>query len=573
MKKIFLLFLIFGFISYSQNLTVDNDKDFNIAVGLYNANKYSDALSLFQKIAKRTENNSKTTAASFFICKTYDVQKKYTDVEKQSKSFLLSYPQSKYSNEIKILLLKSFIDREDYQKAFKYSLEFLDGSSSIVFNKELKSNAEKISTNYLSSSEVEMYFEQYSNSTSKSFLLLLSGKILLREGDILNALKRFSEIITKHPSSDEYVEALNLKKQYSNQLENEFPIVGVILSLTDQNGREIESASEILEGIKYAFHEYNTAHNEKVGISIKDLQRDKIKVESVISELIADNNMRCIIGPVFSDDVRSSLEAISSSNLCLISPTATDDDLISLNNNFYQANPSLSTRGKIFAQYLYFVENKRKLAVLNAIEGYSPLLAASFTNEFEKLGGKIIAKETYKSKSYSLADQINRILSVANSIEGIYAPISDSKDATAILSQMVQSGLNMDLYGNQDWFLGKGFESSSTSANKLTFESDYFIDFNDPDFKSFSSSFKKITGKETNRNVLYGYDSAKYLLTVIRNIDPTRRNIKNKIESGINVTGFHNNISFDYDRINKYLNIVRFDDGVFNLVEKFRSGK
>lgn len=138
---------------------------------------------------------------------------------------------------------------------------------------------------------------------------------------------------------------------------------------------------------------------------------------------------------------------------------------------------------------------------------------------------------------------------------------------------MVQSGLNMDLYGNQDWFLGKGFESSSTSANKLTFESDYFIDFNDPDFKSFSSSFKKITGKETNRNVLYGYDSAKYLLTVIRNIDPTRRNIKNKIESGINVTGFHNNISFDYDRINKYLNIVRFDDGVFNLVEKFRSGK
>lgn len=110
------------------------------------------------------------------------MSKKIFRSRKQSKSFLLSYPQSKYSNEIKILLLKSFIDREDYQKAFKYSLEFLDGSSSIVFNKELKSNAEKISTNYLSSSEVEMYFEQYLNSTSKSFYCCFQVKYYCVKG-------------------------------------------------------------------------------------------------------------------------------------------------------------------------------------------------------------------------------------------------------------------------------------------------------------------------------------------------------------------------------------------------------
>ncbi len=63
-----------------------------------------------------------------------------------------------------------------------------------------------------------------------------------------------------------------------------------------------------------------------------------------------------------------------------------------MSKNFYQANPTIFSRGKIFAQYIYFVENKRKLAILNSIEGYSPLLAASFTQEFEKLGGKIVAK-------------------------------------------------------------------------------------------------------------------------------------------------------------------------------------
>jgi len=35
-------------------------------------------------------------------------------------------------------------------------------------------------------------------------------------------------------------------------------------------------------------------------------------------------------------------------------------------------------------------------------------------------------------------------------------------------------------------------------------------------------------------------------------------------------SGLHNNISFDARRINKYLNIVRYSDGVFDLVDKYR---
>jgi branched-chain amino acid transport system substrate-binding protein len=574
MKKIIFYIIISVSFLYPQNISVDNNRDFEKALSYYNSKNYENALNLFRKISNRSENNTKVTASAFFISKILIEQKKFSDAEKSINDFLIKYSQSKYADEIKNLLIKNYIDKNDYQKAFNNSLRFIESSKSIVFKKETKSIAEKVAVNYLNNSDVESFLEDYNSSLLKPFLLLISGKIYLREGEQIDALKKFTEITTKHTTSDEYAEALNLQKQYSNiNSENEFPIVGILFSLTDQNGREIEAAKEVLAGIKYAFHEYNTNHSEKIGIVIKDIQRDKNKITEATNEFIENNDVRCIIGPIFSDDVRNSLTEIDRSNICLISPTATDDDLISISKNFYQANPTITSRGKIFAQYIYFVENKRKLAVLNSIEGYSPLLAASFTQEFEKLGGKIIAKETYKSKSYDLTEQMTRISSIKNSIEGIYAPISDANDATAILSQMVQGGLDLELYGNQDWFLGKGFESSSAISNKLTFDSDYFIDFNDPDFKNFSDAFKKTTGVETNRNVLYGYDTAEYILTVMRNIDPTRKNIKYKIESGISVTGFHNNISFDTDRNNKYLNIIRYTDGVFELVEKFRSGK
>lgn len=574
MKNI-ILFLLFAVVnSLAQNITVDSKKDFDKALEQYNSKKLNDALLSFLKISNRSENNSYQTISSFFICKILNDQKKYSEVEKNGDEFLSNYPKSKYAEEVRNLIIKSLVERREYYQAFNKCLEFLVNNKSSNIEKELKALADRIASNYLVNYDIEKQFVKYENSELKPFLLLLSGKLLIVEGEIAKALKNLNEITTKHITSEEYIEALNLKKQYSNyDNENSIPVVGVMLSITDQNGREIESAKEILEGIKFAFHQYNTTKSEKIGIVIKDLKRSQEEIISAVDELSNNNSVRCVIGPVFSDDVRTAIKEINKSNLCLISPTATDADLIELSENFYQANPSLAVRGKIFAQYLYFVEGKRKIAVINAIEGYSPLIAASFVKEFENLGGKIIAKETYKSKSNSFADQLNRIASMSNSIEGIYAPISDPNDANAILSQMVQSGLDINIYGNQDWFLGKGFESSSTTANKLTFESDYFIDFNDPELKDLNNEFKKTTGRVINRNILYGYDTAKYILTIMRNIDPTRKNIKYKIESGINVSGFHNNISFDSERINKYLNIVRYQDEIFELVDKFRAGR
>lgn len=571
MKNLLLILIIAVPFLYPQNITVDNNKDFEKALSLYNSKKYSDALELFKKIESRTDNNTKNSVSGFFVSKILIEQKKYTEAEKSINNFLLKYPKSKYADEVKNLSVKNYIEQANYNKAFESCITFIESSNSIVFKQETKSIAEKIALGNLNSSDVEKLIGK--NSLMTSFLLLITGKLNLDEGDIDDAQKKFNEITSKHTASDEYVEALNLKKDISSlNNDSNYPIVGVLLSLTDENGREINAAKEILEGIKFAFHEYNLEHSEKIGIVISDIERDKTIISEAANNFIENSDVRCIIGPVFSDDVRKVLKEIDGSNLCLISPTATDDDLVSLSKNFYQANPSLTDRGKIFAQYLYYVENKRSLAVLNSIEGYSPLLAASFTKEFERLGGKIAAKETYKSKSFSLAEQMTRIASIVSSIGGIYAPIADGVDAKAILSQMVQSGLDVDIYGNQDWYLGKGFESSPEISNKLTFDSDYFIDFNDNDFNKFSLSFNKTSGMEINRNVLYGYDTAKYILTVLRNIDPTRKNIKNKMESGINVTGFHNNISFDLERSNKFVNIVKYNNGVFELVDKFRSG-
>jgi ABC-type branched-subunit amino acid transport system substrate-binding protein len=501
-------------------------------------------------------------------------KKKYSEFENSASEFLSIYPQSKYSNEVRNLFIKSFVDRSDFKNAFAKSLKYIEYTGSTSFRTETKAIAEKIALNHLNVFDIKNYLDSYSSNSVKPFIVLTLGKLSLNEGDRINAARYFSEVVSNFSISDEYMEALNLKNSVVGSNESlGLPVVGAMISLTDQSGRDIESAKEILEGIKYAFHEYNSEREEKIGLLIRDTRKDKDYIIETADQFIENEDVRCVLGPIFSDDVRIALREFDRSNLCTISPTATDDDLISLSQNFFQANPPFSIRGKIFAQYLYYVENKRKIAVLNSIEGYSPLFAASFAKEFEKLAGEVVVKETYKSNTYTLSEQLSRISTLGGAIDGIYVPLSDKNDATVILSQMVQSGLSIALYGNQDWLLAKGFETSPEISNKLTFDSDYFIDFNSEDFNEFSKLFKQTTGQEINRNILYGYDTAKYILTIIRNIDPTRKNIKFKMESGINVNGYHNNISFDSDHVNKFVNIVRYRDGIFELVDKFRAAK
>jgi len=570
------LSFIFLSVSLSQDLKDDEIKrQFNLAVNLYSANSYYQAQSIFNKIINDYELNSRTTASYFFSSKIYLEQERYDEAESLITKFLEHYPSSSYTDEMRMMYGKLNLQQEDYYGALR-ELAFLIGrTDSENYRDSAKSIGEKIAYYYLNSTQIEQLYDSYTGSIVKPFLLLQLGKVFYKEGDLINAKKSLSELIKNYSASEEYSETVDYFGSLPDQtVPNSTAIlIGVILPLQRSAIGQITSTEslEILEGIKFALSEFNLGREDKIGLVVRDTKNDSDEIKRIKNEFANNSAIKVILGPIFSNEVRAILNEFIDVNIPIISPTATDDDLTSISDNFFQANPSFSKRGRIMAQYIYFVENKRNISILNAIEGYSPLLASTFADEFERLGGQILVRETYSSKSFQLDDPVSRIAADTTELEGIYIPLADKIDAPAILSQLVQNNLNLTIYGNQDWLIAKGFETSTELSNKITFSSDYFIEFNSDDFQIFNERFANITGKDVNRNVLYGYDTAKYLLTVMRNINNNRINIRNKMISGLTSTGYHNNLAFNETRINRFLNIVRYKDGVFQLVDKFRS--
>ena len=559
-------------LAYSQVVTEEEiNNQFNNSIALFNAGKYDEALTGFNKIIIDYKYNSKTTASEFFKAKIYFELKQYNQFKYAAGQFAEAYPNSNYVDEIRLLLTKYYIDIANYYNALREILFLIENTNSSSNELKAKEIGEGISAKYLNETQLDRLSSSFNSNKVKSYLLLQQGKYLIRNGNTTGAKNKFEEVMSNYPESAEYSEAKKLM-DFSYSSEPTTTVIGVMLPLETNSAGEYtnQPAAEILEGIKFAVDEFNKLRSDKIGLLIRDTKKDVNQIKKIKEEFTSLNSLIAILGPIFSNEVRAALEEFDDYDIPIISPTATDDDLTGLNHHFFQANPSFTVRGKIMAQYVFYVENKRIVSVLNSIEGYSPILAASFITEFENLGGRILRRESFKDDHTDFSEPISKIYSDSLTIEGVYIPLSNNSVTPFIFSEMIKYGVKIPLYGNQDWFTAKGFETAPEISNNLVFESDYFVDFNSDAYKNFSEQYITVTGKDVNRNVLYGYDAAKYILTVLRNTEPRRKNLVDKMISGMVSSGLRNNISFDERRINKFLNIVRYRDGVFELVDKFR---
>lgn len=575
--KIFLIavFILFtGRLLYGQQDNTDNR--FKLALNLYQSGEYSEALPIFEKIATQLPFNTKTTIAYLFIGKSYLQMNDLRSAEQSFQDFIEKYPKSEYIDEAHLALVKVFYKQEDYNSAYEQILWLVSNAKLSGYRDYAESVGKSIAINDLEQHQLKTFYDINPDSTIKPYILLQLANKQENEGNFNRAAQTYREIITLYPFSGQKTEAedalqrLELRK---NEYKSE-TLLGVLLPLTDfSTGEENTAAEEILEGIKFATAEYNRNHDNKVGLIIRDTENDSLKISRIADELSLIPAVKAIIGPIFSDEVRATLIDFRNSGIPIISPTATDNDLVHLSDDFFQANPSFYMRAKVMAQYIYFVTGKRKISVLNAVQGYSPLLASIFAEEFRKLGGEIIKNRTYTSGSFDLTAPVSDISADSLIMEGIYVPLSNKMDAAPLLSQMVQQKINTSIFGNQDWFYAKGFETSSALSDQLSFTSDYFIDYNDSSFNTFSKNFIEQTGMDMNRNVLYGYDAAEYLLTIIDSGADTRTSLISLMESGVEVKGYHNNIAFGKDHINRFLNIIRYSDGKFELTDRFKAGE
>ncbi|MCK9210649.1 MAG: ABC transporter substrate-binding protein [Ignavibacteriaceae bacterium] len=575
MVRKILLFAVIIFtarVAFAQSLTNQNEinSEFQLAVSLFDAQQTQEALKIFQWIADQPVN-TKTTVSILFSMKIFLAQKDFSSAEKTLNNFFEEYRNSKYFSEAGLLLGEVLKETGREKEAIKFlSDNFSKENDENSCEREKKFIASLLVEKFSPGEIEELLGKNVNKELIPTFLFSLTKKSLLL-GKADEAKTVYNKLLKDFPNSSETAEAKNLFNDISSptSAESSSKVIVCLLPLTNIQGRENEAAKDVLEGIKYAVHEFNSLAGNQFALAIKNTKRDSSQVSLLIKELESEKNFSAIIGPLFSDETRFFLNAADKLTVPVISPTATDDNLQLGDRSFYQANTSMELHGKVMAQYLYYVENKRSIAVVFPQKGNANVIGKNFISEFKHLGGKII-QESYPSRILSMESLIIDMKKSIKRIEGIYIPLNDNTLIPVLLSALVKQGIDLPVYGNQDWFTSKGLETSSALSEKLTFTSDSFIDFQDEDVTAFSQKYLETTGKEINGNNLYGYDAAKYLLKILTLSERGLSSFEETVSKAEPFEGIHNSIEFGSEKINSYLNIVRYHQGKFELVERFK---
>ena len=217
------------------------------------------------------------------------------------------------------------------------------------------------------------------------------GIAAFKNGNYQEAAKLFKQAINANPYDPEVLIYYNNARASQNISSVSLAVVVPIDSKTNN-----DNAQEILRGVAQAQDQFNDNQvNDNQGsnglllkVVIANDSNNPEEAKQVVEEIVKDDSILGVIGHNSSDVTEAVIPAYKKAGLAIISSTATSNLLKS--SVFFRVVDSDEIAGKKLAQYSNSLRFKKVVIFNNPNSAYSKSITKAFTNEFEKMGGKVL---------------------------------------------------------------------------------------------------------------------------------------------------------------------------------------
>ncbi len=267
---------------------------------------------------------------------------------------------------------------------------------------------------------------------------------------------------------------------------------------------------ECKNGIDLAVAEINAAggvNGQLLEIVAEDDEGNPEKSVSAYKKLVTKDGVKYIIGSLTSGCTQAITQSAQAQKIVQIAPAATAPAITDAGNYIFRTcfiDPFQGTVGGKFA-----ADNlgANSAAILYDIgNDYSVGLKENFFKEFERLGGRVIAQESYNTGDKDFNAQITKIKNVNPDV--IYLP--DYYGTVALIAKQLRAqGITKPIVGADGW---DGLtENAGEEVLNGYYSNHYATDSDSEAVQKFVASFKEKYGKAPNSFAALGYDSV-YML-------------------------------------------------------------
>ncbi len=302
-------------------------------------------------------------------------------------------------------------------------------------------------------------------------------------------------------------------------------------------------------GVEMAVAEVNKAggiNGRQVELIVDDEKDSPTASVNAVQKLISVDKVVAIVGPMTSGGIMAAGKTSEEAKVVDISPTATTPKLSGYGAYLYRGCSRIDVQAKALTDYVAKNWKPKTVAILFSNEPYGKGCAEFFGKDFEKLGIKVVAQESFMRGSRDFKAQLTTIKGANPDILFIPGYTPETAPAAAQARQLGMNQKILGVYGDMDPIYA---QLAGKAAEGHLIAGEYDEDYDTPKNKKFKEDYYALAKKNNDPvNIMFAaltYDSTGMILEGMKKGGPTSEGIKKFLDEMKDYDGVTGKLSFN----------------------------
>jgi branched-chain amino acid transport system substrate-binding protein len=290
--------------------------------------------------------------------------------------------------------------------------------------------------------------------------------------------------------------------------------IGVFMSTT---GTTANFGISSVNGIKLAAEEANAAggiNGKQVELLVQDDRSDPSEAATIVTKFVNQDMVNAVIGEVASSRSLAAAPIAQNAKIPMLTPSSTNPEVTKKGNFIFRSCFIDPYQGAAIAQFAAKTLGAKTAAIMvDRKNDYSTGLEKYIDQTFTKLGGKIVATQSYQEGDQDFNAQLTS-LKGANP-EVIFVP-GYYNDVGLIAKQARDKGITVPLIGGDGWDSEQLYKIGGTALNGSYFTNHYSPYDTDPKVQKFVNDYKAKYGSIPDALAATAYDAARIMFDAVK---------------------------------------------------------
>ncbi len=290
--------------------------------------------------------------------------------------------------------------------------------------------------------------------------------------------------------------------------------VGVYADLSGQTNGVGQSTKNGIELAKDEINKAGGIGGRQIELIIEDDKGIPEQSAAAVARLIDQSRVHAVVGGAAAPSSLMAAPKAQEAKAPMITLSSADPKVTAAGDYIFRVAFLDSVQGEEMAKYA--ANNiKAKTAAVLSEEGsdYSRELAQSFEENFSRLGGQVVSKQSYAPTEQDFKGQLTAVLSANPDV--LYIP-GRYNQAGVIAKEAKELGLKAVLLGADGWNDPQLFQLGGDALDGAYITSHYSADDPTQMIRDFTSAYKKRYGNAPDQTAARAYDAMKVLADALK---------------------------------------------------------